>query len=121
MVENHMIPCFSYRVDSIDSADAGFMFAFEQSHYREPPKRGYQKNCTVLCRPPTSRSVPECQPLVTRKRLFINRTEDSMGDLHEWFSDPGIAPGNEPEPDKLVEVCERHSHWPTAAIAAFRW
>jgi HAD superfamily hydrolase (TIGR01459 family) len=33
----------------------------------------------------------------------------------------GITPGDEPEPEKLVEVCERHGHWPTAAIAAFRW
>jgi hypothetical protein len=29
------------------------MFAFEQSHYGEPPQRGYRKNCTVLCRPPS--------------------------------------------------------------------
>jgi HAD superfamily hydrolase (TIGR01459 family) len=38
-----------------------------------------------------------------------------------YAAELGIAPGDEPEPEKIVEVCERHGHWPTAAIAAFRW
>jgi HAD superfamily hydrolase (TIGR01459 family) len=33
----------------------------------------------------------------------------------------GIAPGAEPAPARLAEVCERHGQWPTAAIATLRW
>jgi len=33
----------------------------------------------------------------------------------------GIAPGDEPDPDCLAEVCARHGHWPTFAIATLRW
>jgi HAD superfamily hydrolase (TIGR01459 family) len=38
-----------------------------------------------------------------------------------YAAELGITPGDEPEPEKLLDVCERHGHWPTAAIAAFRW
>ncbi|HEX5079109.1 MAG TPA: TIGR01459 family HAD-type hydrolase [Geminicoccaceae bacterium] len=38
-----------------------------------------------------------------------------------YATELGIAPGDEPDPAKVLEVCERHGHWPTAAIAAFRW
>jgi HAD superfamily hydrolase (TIGR01459 family) len=33
----------------------------------------------------------------------------------------GIAPGNEPDPGRLAEVCVRYNQWPTAAIASLRW
>jgi HAD superfamily hydrolase (TIGR01459 family) len=33
----------------------------------------------------------------------------------------GIAPGADPDASRLVEVCARHGHWPTAAIATLRW
>jgi HAD superfamily hydrolase (TIGR01459 family) len=33
----------------------------------------------------------------------------------------GIAPGAEPDPLRLAEVCARHDQWPTAAIATLRW
>jgi HAD superfamily hydrolase (TIGR01459 family) len=33
----------------------------------------------------------------------------------------GIAPGAEPDPERLAEVCARHGQWPTAAIATLRW
>jgi HAD superfamily hydrolase (TIGR01459 family) len=33
----------------------------------------------------------------------------------------GIAPGAEPAPARLAEVCARHGQWPTAAIATLRW
>ena len=33
----------------------------------------------------------------------------------------GIAPGDEPDPTHLAEVCARHGHTPTAAIATLRW
>ena len=33
----------------------------------------------------------------------------------------GIAPGEEPSPARLVELCTRHGQWPTAAIATLRW
>ena len=32
-----------------------------------------------------------------------------------------IAPGAEPDPARLAEVCARHGQWPTAAIATLRW
>jgi HAD superfamily hydrolase (TIGR01459 family) len=38
-----------------------------------------------------------------------------------YAAELGIAPGAEPDPARVVEVCERHGHWPTAAIAAFCW
>jgi HAD superfamily hydrolase (TIGR01459 family) len=38
-----------------------------------------------------------------------------------YAAELGIAPGDEPAPDKIQEVCARHGQWPTAAIAAFRW
>jgi ribonucleotide monophosphatase NagD (HAD superfamily) len=38
-----------------------------------------------------------------------------------YAAELGIAPGDEPDPGKILEVCERHGHWPTAAIASFRW
>jgi HAD superfamily hydrolase (TIGR01459 family) len=38
-----------------------------------------------------------------------------------YAAELGITPGDEPVPEKLLEVCERHGHWPTATIAAFRW
>jgi HAD superfamily hydrolase (TIGR01459 family) len=33
----------------------------------------------------------------------------------------GIAPGEEPDPERLAELCARHGEWPTAAIATLRW
>ncbi len=33
----------------------------------------------------------------------------------------GIRPGDQPDPKRLAEVCARHGHVPTAAIAAFSW
>jgi HAD superfamily hydrolase (TIGR01459 family) len=33
----------------------------------------------------------------------------------------GIAPGAEPDPKRLAEVCARHGQRPTMAIAALRW
>ena len=33
----------------------------------------------------------------------------------------GIAPGAEPDPARLTEVCAHHGQWPTAAIATLRW
>ena len=38
-----------------------------------------------------------------------------------YAAELGIEPGDEPDPEKILEVCERHGHWPTAAIASFRW
>jgi HAD superfamily hydrolase (TIGR01459 family) len=38
-----------------------------------------------------------------------------------YAAELGIEPGDEPDPDRIVEVCARHGHWPTAAIATFRW
>ena len=38
-----------------------------------------------------------------------------------YAAELGIAPGDEPDPQRILEVCERHGHWPTAAIAAFMW
>jgi ribonucleotide monophosphatase NagD (HAD superfamily) len=38
-----------------------------------------------------------------------------------YAAELGIAPGGEPDPDKIQEVCGRHGHWPSAAIASFRW
>ena len=38
-----------------------------------------------------------------------------------YAAELGIEPGDEPDPDRIVEVCDRHRHWPTAAIATFRW
>ncbi len=38
-----------------------------------------------------------------------------------YAAELGIAPGDQPDPDKVHEVCERHGHWPTAAIASFDW
>ncbi len=38
-----------------------------------------------------------------------------------YAADLGIEPGDEPDPEKIVEVCARHDQWPTAAIATFRW
>jgi HAD superfamily hydrolase (TIGR01459 family) len=32
----------------------------------------------------------------------------------------GIAPGEEPDPERLAEVCARHGEWPTAAISTLR-
>jgi HAD superfamily hydrolase (TIGR01459 family) len=33
----------------------------------------------------------------------------------------GIAPGDEPDPARLADLCARHGHRPTAAIATLRW
>ena len=33
----------------------------------------------------------------------------------------GLAPGAEPDPERVAEVCARHGQWPTAAIATLRW
>jgi HAD superfamily hydrolase (TIGR01459 family) len=33
----------------------------------------------------------------------------------------GIAAGEEPDPQRLAELCARHGQWPTAAIATLRW
>jgi HAD superfamily hydrolase (TIGR01459 family) len=38
-----------------------------------------------------------------------------------YAAELGVEPGDEPHPQKIDEVCERHGHWPTAAIATFRW
>jgi HAD superfamily hydrolase (TIGR01459 family) len=38
-----------------------------------------------------------------------------------YAAELGIAPGDAPDPAKVLEVCERHGHWPTTAIASFRW
>ena len=38
-----------------------------------------------------------------------------------YAAELGIDPGDEPEPEKIQEVCARNSLWPTAAIASFRW
>jgi HAD superfamily hydrolase (TIGR01459 family) len=38
-----------------------------------------------------------------------------------YAAELGIEPGDEPDPDMVQEVCERHGQWPTAAIASFRW
>jgi HAD superfamily hydrolase (TIGR01459 family) len=38
-----------------------------------------------------------------------------------YAAELGIEPGDEPDPEKIQEVCARHGHWPTAAIATFRW
>ena len=35
--------------------------------------------------------------------------------------DLGIAPGAEPDPERLAEVCARHGQRPTMAIATLRW
>jgi hypothetical protein len=52
MIENDMIPCCPYSIDSIDIADSVFMCAFAQSHHGETTKWVHRKNCTVLCQPP---------------------------------------------------------------------
>lgn len=36
-------------------------------------------------------------------------------------ADLGIAPGAEPDPDAVTELCRRHGEWPRAAIATLRW
>jgi HAD superfamily hydrolase (TIGR01459 family) len=33
----------------------------------------------------------------------------------------GIAPGETPDPESLADLCARHGHLPTAAIATLRW
>jgi HAD superfamily hydrolase (TIGR01459 family) len=33
----------------------------------------------------------------------------------------GITPGDEPDPARIAQVCARHGHWPTMAIATLRW
>jgi HAD superfamily hydrolase (TIGR01459 family) len=33
----------------------------------------------------------------------------------------GIAPGAEPDPARLADLCARHRQWPTAAIPTLRW
>jgi len=38
-----------------------------------------------------------------------------------YAAELGITPGDEPDPEKIHEVCERHGQWPSAAIACFRW
>jgi len=38
-----------------------------------------------------------------------------------YAAELGIAPGDQPHPDKVHEVCARHGHWPSAAIASFVW
>jgi HAD superfamily hydrolase (TIGR01459 family) len=38
-----------------------------------------------------------------------------------YAAELGITPGDEPDPGKIEEVCTRHGHWPTAAIASFLW
>jgi HAD superfamily hydrolase (TIGR01459 family) len=38
-----------------------------------------------------------------------------------YAAELGITPGDEPPAEKIEEVCTRHGHWPTAAIAAFLW
>jgi HAD superfamily hydrolase (TIGR01459 family) len=38
-----------------------------------------------------------------------------------YAAELGIEPGDEPPAERIEEVCTRHGHWPTAAIASFRW
>lgn len=38
-----------------------------------------------------------------------------------YAAELGIEPGDEPDPDRIEEVCSRHGHWPSAAVASFRW
>lgn len=38
-----------------------------------------------------------------------------------YAAELGIEPRDAPDPARIEEVCARHGHWPTAAIASFRW
>lgn len=38
-----------------------------------------------------------------------------------YAAELGIEPGDDPDPQKIQEVCARYGAWPSAAIACFRW
>jgi HAD superfamily hydrolase (TIGR01459 family) len=102
-------------------------------HYREgyggrvlyhgkPDPEIFRRAAAALGQGPGARILVVGDSLATDIKGAIAAGYDSLFVTRGIYADElGIAPGDEPAPERLIEVCARHGLWPTAAIATLRW
>ncbi|HEX6112071.1 MAG TPA: TIGR01459 family HAD-type hydrolase [Geminicoccaceae bacterium] len=102
-------------------------------HYREvhggrvlyhgkPDPAIFRRAAAALGQGPAARVLVVGDSLATDIKGASAAGYDSLFVTRGIYADElGIAPGEEPDPERLVEVCARHGQWPTAAIATLRW
>ena len=118
-----------HRQDGVSAPCAGWL----AQHYRDvyggrvlyhgkPDPAIFRRAAEALGQGPKARILVVGDSLATDIKGAIAAGYDSLFVTRGIYADElGIEPGDEPAPERLLEVCARHGQWPTAAIATLRW
>ena len=91
-------------------------------YHGKPDPAIFRRAAEALGQGPKARILVVGDSLATDIKGAIAAGYDSLFVTRGIYADElGIEPGDEPAPERLLEVCARHGQWPTAAIATLRW
>lgn len=116
-----------HRQSGVTSPCAGLLAQHYEGHggrviYHGKPDPAVFQRCAAELGSADSRVLVVGDSLTTDVKGAAAAGYDSLWVTRGIYAaELGIEPGDDPDPAKVHEVCERYGHWPRAAIASFRW
>jgi HAD superfamily hydrolase (TIGR01459 family) len=91
-------------------------------YHGKPDPAIFRRAAEALGQGPEARILVVGDSLATDIKGAVAAGYDSLFVTRGIYAEElGIAPGAEPDPERIIEVCARHGQWPTMAIATLRW
>lgn len=110
-------PCAGWLAQHYQDAHGGRVI-----YHGKPDPAIFHRAARALDQPEDARILVVGDSLATDIKGAIAAGYDSLFVTRGIYADElGIEPGADPDPRRLAEVCARHGHWPTTAIATLRW
>lgn len=110
-------PCAGWLAEHYRSTHGGRVI-----YHGKPDPAIFRRAASTLGQPDDARILVVGDSLATDIKGAIAAGYDSLfvtRGIHAC--ELGIEPGADPDPIRLAELCARHGHWPTTAIATLRW